>query len=172
MIKKLDGKAPQIDETAFVHDSAVVIGDVEIGPHANVWPHAVLRGDIAKITRGANTNVQDNAVLHTTEDMPLTVAEDVVIGHNANLHSCRVGRNALIGIGAIVMDGAVIGEEAYVGAGALVAPGKEVPPRMVALGSPSLVTREVREDEIEGEKDLVRAYVERAEAYKRSEEDV
>lgn len=171
MIKKLDGKSPQIDGTAFVHDRAVVIGDVELGPYVNVWPNAVIRGDVARITVGANTNVQDNAVLHTTEDMPLVVGEDVVIGHNASLHSCRVGKNALIGIGAIVMDGAVIGEEAYVGAGALVAPGKEVPPRMVALGNPSLVTREVRQDEIEGEKDLVKAYVEKAEAYKRSEED-
>lgn len=172
MIRKFDGKTPQIDETAFVHDTALVIGDVELGPHANVWPNAVLRGDVAKITVGANTNIQDNAVLHTTENMPLEVAEDVVIAHNANLHSCRIGKKALIGIGAIVMDGAVVGEEAYVGAGALVAPGKEVPPRMVALGSPSLVTREVRPDEIQAEADLVRAYVEKAEAYKRSEEDV
>lgn len=172
MIKKLEGKEPRIDETAFVHDRATVIGDVELGPHVNVWPNAVIRGDEAKITIGANTNVQDNAVLHTTENMPLVVAEDVVIGHNANLHSCTVGKGALIGIGAILMDGAVIGEQAYVGAGALVAPGKEVPPRMVALGNPSLVTREVRQDEIKGEADLVRAYVERAEAYKRSEEDV
>lgn len=172
MIRKFDGRTPRIDKTAFVHDSAVIIGDVEIGPHASVWPNAVLRGDIEKITVGANTNVQDNAVLHTNHNLPLTVAQNVVIGHNANLHSCRVAEGALIGIGATVMDGAVVGEQAYVGAGALVPPGKEVPARMVMLGTPGVVTRPVSEDEIEGQKDLVKAYVEKAEAYKEKEEEI
>lgn len=172
MIRKFNGKTPQIDETAFVHDSAVIIGDVQIGPYASVWPNAVLRGDIEKITVGANTNVQDNAVLHTNEDLPLEIAENVVIGHNANLHSCRIETGVLIGIGSTVMDGVVVGEEAYVGAGALVPPGKKVPPRTVMLGTPAVAARPVSDEEVAAQRDLVRAYVEKAQAYKDSEEKI
>ncbi|MEG1158407.1 MAG: gamma carbonic anhydrase family protein, partial [Christensenellaceae bacterium] len=102
MITKVKGRNPQIAQTAFVHISAVVIGDVVLKEHASVWPCAVLRGDMSQIIIGENSNVQDNSVLHTNADMPLVVGDHVVIAHGANLHSCEIGENSIVGIGAIV----------------------------------------------------------------------
>lgn len=165
MVRKFEDKVPHVDETAYVDVTAVVIGDVEIKAHATVWPHAVIRGDVAKIVVGENTSVQDNSVLHTTEGMPLLVSNNVVIGHNANLHSCSIGEGALIGIGSIVLDGAVVGKEAYVGAGTLVPPRKEVPDGMLMLGVPGKIVREVTEEEKEDQRVLVEDYVEMGQRY-------
>lgn len=172
MIKTVKGKTPKIDPTAFVHDSAVVTGDVEIKAHASVWPCAVIRGDMNKVVIGENSNVQDNSVLHTKADRPLIIEDNVLIAHNVNLHSCHIGQNATIGIAAMVLDGAVVGEGAFVAAGALVPPEKSVPAGMMAKGQPAKAVREMRPDERQEHDDLVRAYVEEAAAYKETEKDV
>lgn len=172
MIRTVKGRTPKIDPDAFVHDSAVVTGDVEIRAGASVWPCAVIRGDMAKVVVGENTNVQDNSVLHTNEGLPLIIEENVLIAHNANLHSCTIRKNASIGIAAIVLDGAEVGEGAFIAAGALVTPGRKIPAGMLAKGHPAKPAREVKPEEQQQHDDLVRAYCEDAKAYKETEKDV
>lgn len=130
---------PTISATAYVHPDAVVIGDVEIGPEASIWPGAVLRGDYGPIRIGGRTSVQDGAVLHVTGEHATTVGERCVIGHVAHLEGCLVEDDALIGSGSAVLNGAVVRRGALVGAGAVVAPGLEVPARAMALGVPARI---------------------------------
>ena len=172
MIKAVKGKTPKIDPTAFVHDSAVVAGDVEIGAYVSVWPCAVIRGDMNKVVIGANSNVQDNCVLHTKADRPLVIEENVLIAHNVNLHSCHIGKDATIGIASIILDGADIGEGAFIAAGALVPPEHSIPAGMMAKGHPAKPTRAMTAEEREEHDNLVRAYVEEGQAYKETEKDV
>ncbi|MCF0254354.1 MAG: gamma carbonic anhydrase family protein [Duodenibacillus sp.] len=146
-IYELGGVCPNIAPTAWVHETAVVAGDVTLGDGASVWPGAVLRGDIAPIRVGAGSNIQDNAVVHVLEGAPCTVAEDVSVGHGAVLHGCTVKAGALIGMGAVVLNGAVIEEGALVGAGALVAEGRTVPAGKLAVGSPARVVRSLSGEE-------------------------
>jgi gamma-carbonic anhydrase len=149
MIAPLGDRVPEIHPTAFVADSAVVIGDVALGPDASLWFHAVVRGDVERVRIGARSNVQDNATVHVTRDRwPTLVGEGVTVGHAAVLHGCTVGDRCLIGIGAIVLDGAVIGEECLVGAGALVTPGTRIAPRSLVLGSPARRVRDLSADEV------------------------
>lgn len=128
---------PRIDPTAYVHPDAVVIGDVELGPEASVWPSAVLRGDPGGIVIGARTSIQDGTVVHTTPIHPTRVGEECVVGHLVHLEGCTIGNGALIGSGAIVLNGAVVEDEALVGAGALVSGSMVVPRRAMALGVPA-----------------------------------
>ena len=130
---------PIIDAHAFVHPDAVIIGDVRIGPGASIWPCAVLRGDSASITIGADSSVQDGVVIHTHTDGPTTVGARVTIGHCAHLEGCEVGDDALIGVNSAVLPGARVGESAVVGAGAVVTAGMHVPPRAMALGVPAKI---------------------------------
>lgn len=149
MIATLGDRVPAVDPTAYVVDSAVVIGDVGIGPAASLWFHAVVRGDVERIRIGARTNIQDNATVHVTrERWPTLVGEGVTVGHAAVLHGCTVGDHSLIGIGAIVLDGVEIGAECLVGAGALLTPGTKVPARSLVLGSPARRVRELSADEV------------------------
>jgi carbonic anhydrase/acetyltransferase-like protein (isoleucine patch superfamily) len=149
VIAALGDRVPAVDPTAFVADSAVVIGDVAIGSDASLWFHAVLRGDVERVRIGARTNVQDNATVHVTrERWPTLVGEGVTVGHAAVLHGCTVGDHSLIGIGAIVLDGVEIGTECLVGAGTLLTPGMHVPPRSLVLGSPARRVRELNGDEV------------------------
>lgn len=149
MIATLGDRVPAVDPTAFVVDSAVVVGDVGIGPAASLWFHAVVRGDVERIRIGARTNIQDNATVHVTrERWPTLVGEGVTVGHAAVLHGCTVGDHSLIGIGAIVLDGVEIGAECLVGAGALLTPGTKVPARSLVLGSPARRVRELSADEV------------------------
>lgn len=143
-IRRFQGVAPRLGARAYVDPAATVIGEVTLGDDASVWPGAVLRGDLLPITVGNRSNVQDNAVLHTThksqynpDGWPLVIGDDVVIGHRAVLHGCRVGSRVLIGIGAIVNDGAVIEDEVIVGAGCLVPPGKRLASGYVYVGNPA-----------------------------------
>ncbi|HMC39900.1 MAG TPA: gamma carbonic anhydrase family protein [Acidimicrobiales bacterium] len=138
-IYALGDLVPEIDETAFVHPDATVIGRVSLGPHASVWPHAVLRGDYGAIRIGAGSNVQDGAVLHATAHLDTEIGSSVVIGHLAHLEGCRVADRALIGVGSVVLHRAVVGEGATVGAGAVVTNDMEVPPRALAVGIPAAV---------------------------------
>lgn len=138
-IYALDGFAPDIDPTAWVHPDATVIGRVTLGPEASVWPQAVLRGDNGEIRVGARTSIQDGTVLHTTAEHPTVIGADCVVGHLAHLEGCTVGDRVLIGSGSVVLNRAVIGDGALVGAGALVTEGVLVPPDHRALGVPARV---------------------------------
>ncbi len=144
----IDGVVPVVDPTAFVHETAVLIGDVIIGPGCYIGPHASLRADFGRIIVGEGSNVQDSAVIHAFpgEDCVLEPASHV--GHAAVLHGCHIGSYALIGIGATVLDGATIGADCLVGAGALVTAGTTVPERSLVLGSPARVVRELDDETV------------------------
>jgi carbonic anhydrase/acetyltransferase-like protein (isoleucine patch superfamily) len=149
MILPYRDAAPRLASDVYVHASAHVIGDVEIGPASSVWIQAVIRADVERVRIGSRTNVQDHATIHVTHDRwPTILGDGVTVGHRVVLHGCTVGDYALIGIGAIVLDGAEVGAEALVGAGALVAPGSKIPPRTLVLGSPAKPVRDLNADEI------------------------
>ncbi len=143
MIQSYRGKTPRVAPSAFVAPTAAVIGDVTIGEDASVWFGAVLRGDFGPIEVGARANVQDNAVLHSTDQLPTTVGDGATVGHGAVLEGCTVERGALVGMNAVVLHGAVIGEEALVAAGSVVTDGTRIPPRTMAAGAPCRVRKEL-----------------------------
>ncbi|ANG63181.1 gamma carbonic anhydrase family protein [Marinobacterium aestuarii] len=167
-IYQYDGQAPDIHEDTYVADQATVIGKVALRAGASVWPQAVLRGDNETIEIGVGSNVQEGAVLHTDMGFPLTLAQDVTIGHQAMLHGCSVGEGSLIGIQAVVLNGAVIGKNCLVGAGALVTEGKVFPDNSLIIGSPAKVVRQLDDKTIAGLKASAEHYVERARLHKRS----
>lgn len=144
----IDGIVPVVDPSAFVHPSAVLIGDVIVGPGCYVGPGASLRGDFGRLILEAGANLQDTCVMHGFPGTDTVVEEDGHIGHGAVLHGCRIGRNALIGMNAVIMDNAVVGEAAIVAACAFVKAGAEIPARHLAAGVPAKVVRELSEEEI------------------------
>ena len=132
------GRWPEVAASAFVEESARVVGEVAIGEESSVWFHVVIRGDVNTIRIGERTNVQDGTVIHVTRDThPTLIGNDVTIGHNVTLHGCTVEDRCLIGMGAVILDGAAIGEDSMVAAGAVVAPGTIIPPRTLAIGAPA-----------------------------------
>ena len=143
MIYELDGIRPQIDPTAWVAPTAVLIGNVIVEAGANIWFGAVLRGDNEAITVGAGSNVQENAVLHTDMGFPLTIGANCTIGHKAMLHGCTIEAGSLIGMGATLLNGAKIGAASLVGACTLVTEGKEIAPGSLVMGAPAKVVREL-----------------------------
>ena len=147
-IYAIDGVAPHIAATAWVADSAQVMGQVELGEGASVWFGAVVRGDTDRITIGAGSNIQDASVLHADAGQPLLVGERVTVGHQVVLHGCTIGDESLIGIGAVVLNGAKIGKNCLVGAGALVTEGKQFPDNMLIIGSPAKAVRALTADDI------------------------
>jgi carbonic anhydrase/acetyltransferase-like protein (isoleucine patch superfamily) len=167
-VYELDGTAPTIPATAWVADSATVIGRVTLGDHASVWFGAVVRGDTSSISIGNNSNVQDNSVLHADEGMPLTIGNNVTIGHQVMLHGCTIGDGTLIGIGAIVLNGAKIGNDCLVGAGALVTEGKTFPDGSMIIGSPAKAVRELTIDQRQGLKMSAQHYVDNAARYRKA----
>lgn len=151
MIKPYKSILPKLGEDVFIEESAQVIGDVTIGDRSSVWFNAVVRGDVNYIKIGSRTNVQDNSVLHVSRGtFPLTVGDDVTVGHNVTLHGCTVENACLIGMGSIILDGAVIGTESLIGAGALVKEGMVIPPRSLVVGLPAKVVRKLSDEEVEG----------------------
>ena len=149
MIKSFHNKNPLIHTTAYLAETAVIIGDVEIGEDASVWFGSVVRGDVNYIRIGARTNIQDMTVIHVSSTTHSTVLEDeITVGHQVTLHGCHVERGCLIGIGAILMDGVRVGAHSLVSAGSLLTPGTQIPPRSLVLGSPARVKRELTEDEL------------------------
>ena len=138
---ELDGVAPKLAAGAWVADSAQVMGDVVLGENVSVWFGAVLRGDTEPLTIGRNSNVQDLSVLHADAGSPLTIGENVTIGHQVMLHGCTVGDNSLIGIQAVVLNNAKIGRNSIVGAGSVVTEGKEFPDNSLIIGAPAKVVR-------------------------------
>ena len=158
-------RTPALGPGAFVFTSAVVIGDVVLDEGANVWPGAVLRGDVERIHLGAGTSFQDNSVAHTDPGYPVEVGPDCVIGHNVVLHGATVGARCLIGMGAILLNGCEIGDECIVGAGALVTQGKTFPPRSLIVGSPAKAVRGVTDDDLRPRLELRDRYARRSLAY-------
>ena len=162
----VDGR-PRIAPTAWVADSAQVIGRVSLADNASVWYGAVLRGDNEWITVGARSNVQDGSVLHTDMGSPLTLGEDVTIGHQCMLHGCTVGDGSLIGIQAVVLNGARIGKNCLVGAGSIVTEGKEFPDYSLIIGSPAKWVRELSPEQIARMHLGAAHYVENAQRHQR-----
>jgi len=152
-------KKPRIGKNVFIAKTAVVIGDVTLGPHSSVWYGAVLRGDINRIVVGHHTNIQDNAVLHLADDFPCLVSNWVTVGHGAIVHACTVGDETLIGMGAVILDGAVIGRQSLIGAKALVTQGMKIPPGSLVLGAPAKVVRKLTKEERAGLKWWAEKYV-------------
>ncbi|MEU6589510.1 gamma carbonic anhydrase family protein [Streptomyces sp. NPDC046881] len=150
LIVSIGGKEPRVDPEAFVAPTASVIGDVTLHAGASVWYGAVVRGDVEKITVGAQANVQDNVTLHADPGFPVTVGERVSIGHNAVVHGATVEDDCLIGMGATVLNGAVIGAGSLVAAQALVPQGMVVPPGSLVAGVPAKVKRPLSEEERDG----------------------
>lgn len=150
MIKSFENTAPKVHETAFIAETAVVIGDVEIGAESSVWYGSIIRGDVNYVRIGARTNIQDGSIIHVTSRTHPTIIEDeVTLGHRVTLHGCRVERGCLIGIGAIVLDGARIGKNSLVAAGSLVTPNTIIPENSLVMGSPAKVKRELTLEERE-----------------------
>ncbi|MEO8187660.1 MAG: phenylacetic acid degradation protein PaaY, partial [Burkholderiaceae bacterium] len=145
---EINGLVPVVDPTAFVHPTAILTGDVIVGPRCYVGPAASLRGDFGRIVLEAGSNVQDCCVMHGFPSTDTIVEEDGHIGHGAVLHGCVVKRNAMVGMNAVVMDEAVIGESAIVAACAFVKAGDKIPPRSLAVGTPAKVLRLLSDDEI------------------------
>ena len=169
MIVEFNGKYPKVDPTAFIAENAMVIGDVEIGPGANIWFQSIVRGDTNYIKIGPNCNIQDACILHVVKDLlPLILEEGVVLGHRVVVHGCRVRRGSLIGIGAIVLNGAEIGEESIVAAGSVVAPNTVIPPRSLAMGIPAKVVRSLNDEDIRMIQGTREEYLELMEIYRTS----
>lgn len=150
MIESIEGISPLIDPTAFIHQSAVVIGDVEIGSESSVWPNVTLRGDMGKIIVGNQTSIQDNTACHMTNDLSsLVIGNRVTVGHGAILHGCIIDDGCLIGMGAIILDNATIGKNSIIGAGTLITQNVVIPENSLVLGNPGKVVRNVTEKEID-----------------------
>jgi carbonic anhydrase/acetyltransferase-like protein (isoleucine patch superfamily) len=157
---------PKIGDQVFLAPNTVIIGQVTLGNDVSIWFGSVLRGDIAAVEVGEGSNIQDNSVLHVGDDDPCIVGKNVVVGHRALLHGCKVEDGCLIGMGAIVLNKAVIGEGSVVGAGALVTQGTIVPPRSLVLGSPATVKRTLTEEEVAHHGSFAPKYVRVAAGYK------
>jgi len=149
-IYTLGNKTPKLpaEDRFWIAPSADVMGDVTLGEDASIWFHAVVRGDNDPIAIGARTNIQDGAVLHSDDGLPLTIGDDVTVGHKAMIHSCEIRDNSLIGIGAVILARAKIGRNTLVGAGALVPEGKEYPDGVLLIGQPARVARELTPEQI------------------------
>lgn len=154
MIESYRGITPSLGKGVFVHAAATVIGDVVIGDDTSVWPHVSIRGDMHWIRIGSRCSIQDNSTLHVTHasefdpgGFPLTVGNEVTLGHNAVLHGCTIGNRVLVGMGAIVLDGAVVEDEVVIAAGSLVPPGKRLASGYLYMGSPCKQMRPITQQE-------------------------
>ena len=154
-IRNFENKHPKIHSTTFVDDTALILGDVQIGENCSIWPMTVIRGDVNSIEIGNNTNIQDNSVLHVTHDgtynpggFDLKVGNNVTVGHRVILHGCHIGDSCLIGMGATIMDGVVVEANTIVGACSLVTPNKHLDSGHLWMGSPARKVRKLTDEEI------------------------
>ena len=166
MIYSFENRSPQIHETAWVSPEATVIGQVVLGPYVNVWPGAVLRGDVGAITVGAYSNIQDNAVIHVDTGGETELGEYVTVGHMALLHSCTVQDACLIGMSSTVLSRSVVGEGSIIGGGAVVLEGQELPRFSLAAGVPAAVKRTLEETTRADRVAHAESYVELARRYR------
>jgi gamma-carbonic anhydrase len=176
MIRPFKDIYPKLDGSVFIAETAVIIGDVEIGANSSIWYNTVVRGDVNHIRIGSGTNIQDLSLLHVTHrkdacdpGAPLIIGDNVTIAHSVTLHGCTIKDGAFIGMQAMIMDGAVIGEEAMVGARALVTEGTIIPSRTLWLGSPARCKRDLTPDELEWIRRTASNYVRYAEEFRRGE---
>ena len=145
MIREFNGKNPKIASSAFVSETAYIAGDVEIGENTNIWPGAVIRGDIAKITIGKNTSIEDNCVVHSATG--IIIGDNTIVGHGAVLHCKKIGDNVLIGNNATVLDNAEIGDYCIIAAGSVVAPETKFPAESLAVGVPAKVKGKLSQEQ-------------------------
>ena len=167
-VYRLGETLPSIDSTAWVADSAQVIGDVHLGDQASVWFGAVLRGDNTRLHIGCRSNIQDGAIVHSDVGSPVQLGDDVTVGHQAMLHGCTVGDGSLIGIQAVVLNGARIGKRCLVAAGAVITEGKEFPDGSLIMGAPAKVARELTPEQLAGLLRSAASYVAKAQQFKSS----
>jgi carbonic anhydrase/acetyltransferase-like protein (isoleucine patch superfamily) len=167
-IYQLGERAPDIDPSAYITDSANVIGNVRIEANASIWFDVTIRGDNELITVGENSNLQEACVLHTDPGFPLTIGKNVSVGHQAMLHGCIIGEGSLIGIQAVILNGAKIGRNCLVGAGALITEGKEFPDNSLIIGAPAKVARTLSEEDIARLHGNASNYVKRGQFYKQN----
>ena len=165
MISEWNGHTPDIHPSAYIHESAQIIGKVKIGKDVSVWPNVVIRGDIEAIVIGEGTNIQDNTVMHTDFGSPTVLGNRISIGHSVVLHGCTVEDDCLIGMGAIILDHAVIEKECLIGARALVTSGKTIPSRSMVYGAPAKVVRELEAQEIMEMKKNASMYIKLKDTY-------
>ena len=164
MLRPYRGTLPRVHPSAYIDDSAQVIGDVEIGEESSVWMCVVIRGDVHRIRIGRRSNVQDGTVVHVMKDThPTTIGDDVTIGHGAVIHGCTIEDRCLIGMRAILLNGVVVGAGSIVAAGTLLAEGTEVPPRSLVMGMPGRVKRTLGDTDVAG----IQMYADRYVAYRR-----
>jgi carbonic anhydrase/acetyltransferase-like protein (isoleucine patch superfamily) len=167
MIRAFRGKLPSIDPTAFVAETATVIGDVTVGARSSIWFGTVLRGDVFPVRIGSETSIQDNSVVHVTADrFPTVVGDRVTVGHGVILHGCTVRDLVIVGMGSIILDEAEVGERCIVGAGALVTPGTRIPPGHLVVGAPARMKRPLTDDELEWLASSAAHYVALTDAYR------
>lgn len=159
MIHEFEGKKPKIEKSCFIAEGACVIGDVKIGEDSSVWFNAVVRADLNKIRIGKRVGVQDCCVLHVDEKNSLEIADDVVIGHGAVLHGCKIGKNCLIGMSTVILSGAEVGDNSVVAAGAVVTENMKIPAKSFVVGVPAKIAKEVSSEMIEKIRKNVREYV-------------
>ena len=167
MIRAYRGVVPKIAASAYIDQSAQVIGDVVVGERSSIWPNVTARGDVNSIRIGDETNIQDNCVLHCDAGLyPLNIGNRVTVGHLAMLHGCTIEDDCLIGIGAVVLNGAKIGSGTVIAAGAVVPEGAEVPPLSMVMGVPAKVKRSITDEERERFRTNAQHYVEAAQIYR------
>jgi carbonic anhydrase/acetyltransferase-like protein (isoleucine patch superfamily) len=167
MIRPFANTSSVIHESVFVAESAIIIGDVEIGEDASVWFGSVIRGDVNYIRIGSRTNIQDMTMIHvSSKTHPTVLEEEITVGHRVTLHGCHVERQCLIGIGSILLDGVRVGARSLVAAGSLLTPGTHIPPHSLVMGAPAKVKRELTDDELAYLDRSWRNYVELKSKYK------
>ncbi len=165
-IYQLGEHVPQIDPSAYIAESANIIGKAKIDANASIWFNVTIRGDNEWITVSENSNIQEGCVLHTDPGQPLCVGKNVTVGHQAMLHGCTIGDGALVGIQAVILNGAKIGKNCLVGAGALVTEGKEFPDNSLIIGSPAKAVRTLSEEDITRMHGNTANYVARGQLFK------
>lgn len=165
MKERIEELLPKAAPSAYIHPTAVLTGEVALGENVSIWPCAVLRGDIAAITVGENSNIQDNACVHVNYNCPAVIGRGVTIGHGAIVHGSKIGDNCLIGMNAVVLE-SEIGPNCLIGAGAVVTAGKNIPAGSLVMGVPAKVIRELTEDEMNAILKNAHEYVNLAQLYK------
>lgn len=162
----LEGISVQIEGEVFIAPTATLIGNVLLKDKSSVWWGAVLRGDYERITVGERTNIQDNCIVHMDADFPVTLGNQVTVGHKAVLHGCTIGNNALIGINSVIMNDVVIGDDCLIGSNTLLTEGKQIPPRSLVVGSPGKIIRELSDEEVAEITEFSDRYVRNSKRYR------
>jgi carbonic anhydrase/acetyltransferase-like protein (isoleucine patch superfamily) len=157
-IRGFDGYYPKLDKPIYIDPLSAVIGNVELGDHVSIWPHAVIRGDPYAIRIGSWTNIQDNCLVHAGPDYIIRIGEYCVVGHGAILHGCTIGDGCMVGMGSIIMNGVTVGKGCLIGAGTLLTEGKTFQTGSLILGSPGKVVRELSLEEIAGIREAAKSY--------------